>query len=303
MVISDAYAASRQHRVVVLTGEAGVGKSSLAVALARPEIAGGRVPDGFVHAIAILTTDTNLSNLGDDLERQLRSSLPGFAAAVAEFGRSVPLSDREKLDALARKVLQPLTYLVERSELRIVLDGFDRLPELTRVAASEAVAASPENLRIVITAPPDTSGCPSGHTLDHGPTTRDALDRYLSSRQVPGSTRSAILHRAGGHRLTTRLLADLAQSDPAIDTARLPSTLNETYAKLLDQARAPGTSNQTFPQVLGLLATAGEGPVLPLSLLAQACQDLGGPRGLACHHRHSRPSARTPGAPGREHHG
>ena len=40
--------------VVVLTGVAGAGKSTLAAALARPEIAGGRVPDGFVHAIAIL---------------------------------------------------------------------------------------------------------------------------------------------------------------------------------------------------------------------------------------------------------
>ena len=162
--------ASRLHRVVVLTGKAGAGKSSLATALARPEIAGGRVPDGFVHAIAILSSDTNPASLGDDLERQLRGSVPGFAEAVAEFGRSVPLPEREKLDALARRVLQPLAYLVQKPELRIVLDGFDRLSELTRDAVREAVAAWPENLRIVITARPDTPGCPSGHTLDHGMT-------------------------------------------------------------------------------------------------------------------------------------
>ena len=56
--------ASTMHRVVVLTGEAGAGKSCLATALARPEIAGGRVPDGFVHALSILTSDTNPASLG-----------------------------------------------------------------------------------------------------------------------------------------------------------------------------------------------------------------------------------------------
>ena len=247
--------------------------------LARPEIAGGSVPDGFVHAIAILTSDTNPASLGDDLERQLHGSVPGFAEAIAEFGRSVPLPEREKLDALARKVLQPLAYLVEKPELRIVLDGFDRLSELTRDAVREAVAAWSENLRIVITARPETPGCPSGFTLEHGLTPLDPLDRYLTSRQVPASARAAILNRAGGHWLVTRLLADLILNDPAIDLAQMPTTVNEIYAKLLDHARAPGASNQTFTQVLGLLAVAGEGPVLPISLLAQACQNLGGPEG------------------------
>lgn len=59
----------------------------------------------------------------------------------------------------------------------------------------------------------------------------------------------------------------------------MPSSVNEVYAKLLDQARPSGASNHTFSLMLGLLALAGEGPVLPLSLLAQACQNLGGPEG------------------------
>ena len=271
--------ASRLHRVVVLTGKAGAGKSSLATALARPEIAGGRVPDGFVHAIAMLESDTIPASLGDDLERQLRGSVPGFAEALAEFRRCVPLPEREKLDALARKVLEPLTYLVQKPDLRIVLDGFDRLSELTRDAVSEAVAAWSENLRVVISARPETPGLPPGFILDHGLTARDALDRYLTSRQVPASARPAILDRAGGHWLVTRLLADLILNDPAIDLAQLPDTVNEIYPKLLDQARARGASNPNFLDVLGLLAVAGEGPVLPLSLLAQACQALGGPEG------------------------
>ena len=68
-------------------------------------------------------------------------------------------------------------------------------------------------------------------------------------------------------------------NDPAIELAQLPDTLNEIYAKLLDQARASGASDQTFRQVVGLLAVAGEGPVLPISLLVQACETLGGPEG------------------------
>src|SRR5262249_4642039 len=130
--------ASRLHRVVVLTGKAGAGKSSLVTALARPEIARGRVPGGLVHALASLTSDTDPASLGDDLERQLRVSVPGFAEAVAEFGRNVLLPEREKLDSLTRKVLQPLAYLVQKSELRIVLDGLDRLQDLTRDAVCEA---------------------------------------------------------------------------------------------------------------------------------------------------------------------
>ena len=271
--------ASRLHRVVVLTGKAGAGKSSQATALARPEITGGRVPDGFVHGIAILTSDTNRASLADDLERQLRNSVRGFAEAVAEFGRSVPLPEREKLDALTRKVLKPLAYLIEEPEVRIVLDGFDRLQDLSRDAVREAVAASPENLRILITTRSDTSGLPSGDTLELGTPPRDALDRYLASRQVPAAAHPAILDRAAGHWLFARLLADLVLNEPGIASIQLPGTVNETYARLLDHARAQGASDQAFPQVLGLLALAGEGPVLPFSLLAQACQILGGPEG------------------------
>ena len=136
--------------------------------------------------LLIVTRDTNPASLGDDLERQLRGSVPGFAEAVAEFGRSVPLPEREKLHALARKVLQPLANLVHKAEIRIVLDGFDRLPDLTRDAVREAVATLPENLRIVITARPDTSGCPSGHTLDHGMTPRDAPRPLSDKPPAPG---------------------------------------------------------------------------------------------------------------------
>ena len=94
---------------MILTGEAGVGKSTLAAALARPEITEARVPPGFAHAVAMLDTTTNLRNLAVDLQGQLRHSVAGFAGAVEEFHRSVPRNEREKLDFLGQMVLRPWT--------------------------------------------------------------------------------------------------------------------------------------------------------------------------------------------------
>ena len=231
-----------------------------------------------MHAITILTNNTNQRSLADDLERQLRRSVPGFAGAVAEFERSVPLPQREALDFLPRKVLQPLAYLVGQPEVRIVLDGFDQLSDFTREAVGEALASRPVHLRLIITARPDTPGCPPAYRLDHGTTPRDDLDRYLASRRVPDAAHPAILDRASGHWLIASLLAQAVLNDPAIDLAELPGTVNEAYAKLLDQAGAADAWKQKFRPVLGPLAVAGPGPVLPLRLLARASKELGGPK-------------------------
>ena len=54
--------------------------------------------------------------------------------------------------------------------------------------------------------------------------------------------------------------------------------MDEAYAKLLDQAGAADAWRQKFRPVLGPLAVAGPGPILPLRLLARASKDLGGPK-------------------------
>ena len=73
-----------------MTGEAGAGKSTLAAALVRPELTGGRVPSDFVQAVSFLVQTTNQRSLATDLERQLRRAVPAFAEAVAEFERTCP---------------------------------------------------------------------------------------------------------------------------------------------------------------------------------------------------------------------
>ena len=56
--------------------------------------------------------------------------------------------------------------------------------------------------------------------------------------------------------------------------------MNEAYAKLLDQAGAADAWKQKFRPVLGPLAIAGTGSVLPLSLLAHSSKALGGPESV-----------------------
>jgi hypothetical protein len=269
--------AARSHPVVVLTGEAGAGKSMLTSALARPEVAGGHVPAGFVHAIAILGQSATQRSLAADLERQLWRSLPGFTEAMAEFERIVPLAERERLDLLTGKLLGPLAHLAGRPEIRIVLDGFDQLADATGEKVGELLGGRPGHVGLVISARPGTLGCPAGHTIHHGPTPDAAIRDYLAMRRVPEVARAAILDRAGGYWLVARLLVDAVLADPAIDLTRLPATVEEAYAKLLDQAGAADAWNAEFRPVLGPMAAASPGPVLPLPLLVHACSSLGGP--------------------------
>jgi hypothetical protein len=269
--------ASRAHRVVILTGEAGVGKSTLAAALARPEITDDRVPHGFAHALSMLGATTNLRNLAVDLEHQLRHSVAEFAGAVEAFHRSVPRDEREKLDFLSQMVLRPLDYLDGRPDVRVVLDGLDQLPDGTRRQLRDVLGASPDHLRLIMTARDNTPDCPAGQVIHARRTDRAVLGRYLEERGIPEDARAAILDRAQDHWLIVQLLADAVVEQPGLDLTRLPGTVNEAYALRLDQAGAADDWPARFRPVLGPLAVAGIGPILPQALLVHASAALGGP--------------------------
>ncbi len=226
--LAELVAASQAHRIVIVTGEAGVGKSTVAAALARPEITEGLVPPGFAHAVAVLGTTTNPRNLAVDLQGQLRRSLAGFGDAVETCQRSVPQAEREKLGFLAQMVLRPLDYLDRAPDVRIVLDGLDQLPDGMRRQLRANLAEAPDHLRLIMTARDDTPDCPDGQVIRARQADRAVLGRYLEGRAIPEDAREAILDRAQDHWLIARLLADAVLAQPGMDLSRLPGTVQRS---------------------------------------------------------------------------
>ncbi len=272
--------ASRSAPCLALVGVAGAGKSTLAAALARSELADDLVPARFVHGLVFAASVTSAADLAGELHRQLVVTVPGFAAAAEAFQRRTPQQAWRQLDAFGREVVGPLGLLKTERPVRIVVDGIDQLPaEATPgvLTALEALAGDPERkVRVVVTARPDTP-LPEGHRRqDVDRVAEVSVERYLGRRQVPGSRRAAIVERAAGNWLVARLLADLVGD---VEAAELPATLHQAYRGELARAGADhdGDWERALGPVLSALAVAGAGPVLPLPLLCRASGLVGGP--------------------------
>jgi hypothetical protein len=266
--LTELVACCRSHPVVVVVDDAGAGKSTLAAALVRPEITGGRVREGFVQAIALLGQATNPGNLAEDLARHLGRSVPGFEAAVAEFGRSAPEPERRRfglVDPLACLAWKPLEHLPDRPTVRIVLDGFNQLPDDTRVAVGRALEGRPAHVHLVITTRGGTPDCPEGKAFPCGSIGPEELGPYLERRRVPEAASAPIRDKARGNWLLSKLLADAVLGDRSIDLTRLPGNVNDAFATLLDQAGAgrlgPGWTGST-PRS-GHWPSPAQGPFCP----------------------------------------
>ena len=283
-VLHEVVARSQEGRYVAVVGLAGSGKSALAAALARPEVTEGTVPSDFVQAVAFLTSGTLTPEVASTLSDQLARSLPGFAATRDRFQQALTEDEKRQLDSLQRDVLGPLRWLGGGEAIRVVIDGLDQLATASSAAvhaALDALVTDPglSRVRLVVTSRPDTPR-PAGASevrLDVAP---DAdIRSYLARRQVPESLHGAIAVRAGGNWLIASLLADQALKAPGIAPESLPSDLAGLYAQNLRQAGARATESWRgeFRPVLGALAAAGVGPILPLKLLCAASVRLGGP--------------------------
>ena len=283
-VLHEVMARSREGRYVAVVGLAGAGKSALAAAPARPEVTEGTVPSDFVQAVAFLTSGTLTPEVASTLSDQLARSLPGFAATRDRFQQALTEDEKRQLDSLQRDVLGPLRWLGGGEAIRVVIDGLDQLATASSAAvhaALDALVTDPglSRVRLVVTSRPDTPR-PTGATevrLDVAP---DAdIRSYLARRKVPESLHGAIAVRAGGNWLIASLLADQALKAPGIAPESLPYDLAGLYAQNLRGAGAWATERWRgeFRPVLGALAAAGVGPILPLKLLCAACVRLGGP--------------------------
>ncbi|WP_316227997.1 tetratricopeptide repeat protein [Bradyrhizobium sp. SZCCHNR3015] len=268
-----------QARCVTLFGTAGTGKSTLAAALARPEITAGKVPAGFVHAIAFMSERTTSASFADELAMQLGQSLPGFNAAVESFRRSLPAEEFNALDAFERLIGGPLCRITPDGPVRLIFDGWGSSHATQR--ALNTLASDPvlPFLHVLITARPETPVPPRAQSLTIELATTEDLRAYLTRRRIDPASHEAIIGRAAGNWLVAQLLADRVAADPARDTAALPPDLAALYTEALVRAGAADSDRwrTVLRPVLGVLAAAGVGPVLPLKLLAAASGDLGGP--------------------------
>jgi hypothetical protein len=278
---------SEAARCVALVGDTGSGKSALTAALARPDAAEGAVPRGFVHAVFFISERTTPPEFALGVAAQLRRSLPLFRECQEAFKRSVPLQDFERLETIERELLTPLRLWSGDQPARIVVDALDRVStgaQASIFACLEPLATSPDfaHVRLVLTSRPDTPLPTGARCLTMGAAQEVSIKAYLGRRGVAISNQPGIIGRANGNWLIAQTLADLALIDPAFDPDGPSEGLASAYSIRLREAGAIDSRRwrTELRPVLGVLAAAGVGPVLPLPLLRAASEKLGGPSNM-----------------------
>jgi hypothetical protein len=249
----------------------------LAAALAWPTVAHGVVPPGFVQAIALFTEGTTPQALARELGAQLARSVPGFREAQHRFERETPYAEQQRLGALDRQLIGPLKRLAPSAELRLILDGLDRLPTGATGSVMSALGelAKLDFVRLLITARPDTElpKVASIFLLPQAP--EKAVRQYLERRGVPEARQADVVIAALGNWLVARVFADVLAERPDAEIHQAGKlALYDAYEELLSRCGATGKSDTEC--ILELLAAAGVGPMLPLSLLCSASKTLGG---------------------------
>ena len=188
--LAEVVARSQVQRCVAVVGEAGRGKSTLAAALAWPGIAAGTVPAGFVQAVAFLTEAMMPLELARIFAEQLARSVPGFLEAQQAFGKETPYAEQHQLGILEKLVIEPLKRLAPETEVRLVIDGLERLATGARNAVMDALndLADLPFIRLIVTARPDTE-LPAAASTPHGlaPAPAEKVVQYLERRAVAPS--------------------------------------------------------------------------------------------------------------------
>jgi hypothetical protein len=280
--LDQLYDAARTSRCVALVGPAGQGKSTLAAALARSELADDLLPARFLHALVFATPATLEADLAADLASQLALTVDGFPAATDAFQAHIPAKVLAGLGPL-KQLLGALGLLGNGRPVRLAVDGLDQLTAQAAPAVHAALrtlAGDPGlgRVKLVVTARPDATLPPGAVTLELDRVDDEYLERYLQRRGLPTATVSAVSQRAEGNWLVARLLADLAV-DGDLPAGQLPAGLQGAYRQELRRAgsKDPTRWETALRPVLAVLAAAGVGPVLPMALLCAVSGRLGGP--------------------------
>src|SRR5262245_27936914 len=278
--LAEVVAASAQHRVLTVVGDAGSGKSTLAAALFQPP---GRIgdtmpPDFVTHAVAFTSVHPQAIELALAIHRQLTVSVPNFARA-AELYKARNSERWEQIAPYDAFVLGPLALLPSHAA-RIVIDGldqvlessaYDALQDLVRRVEQEAALSQ---VRLILTTRP---GPPpwAGTVLPLGEATDAGAHAYLGAREVPESLHDRIVRLARGRWLVLQLAADYAITHPDADFGI--GGVEEFYGRFLDNASTRLDWEHQLKPVLSVLAAASPGGGVPMRLFAHAVAALHGP--------------------------
>jgi hypothetical protein len=272
---------ARRARLRLVVGDEGSGKSTLLALLVRPKIVDTlHVPDSYIKAAVFLDASSTLETLANEISLQLEVSLPGFADA-SSVAEALAQPDLNGLGVWDTKLLLPLT-LVHRPGLTVplIIDGLDQpepgardvilaaLHHMTHTLPSEIVG----HVRVI-------AGMRGGQGVDtlnavahahrieiEAPTIGDitaAVTGSVAARVADGRSSASEESIAGGW-LTARLVRDIA------DNAGTLEMIGELDELVTLRARLGVADDPVAVTVLGLIAAAGVGPVLPIRLLASA---------------------------------
>ncbi len=261
-----------------LIGDAGAGKSALVAGMCRPDLTGGLVPANFLQAVAFIDEATNGDGLANVLKEQLLRSVPDFAQATRRAQAGLSAEERLGLSALELGVVRPLQQ-IGHGPIRIAIDGVDGsavgLAGLLAPVLAELAGSTTPLVELIVTGRP-------GWTIEGArpvPVNRatDAdLATYFALRGVAVHRPSALLKRSDGNWLVARLLADLLEGGTELED--IPTgglgPLYEAHLNVIVDGDEERWREQLAP-MLGILAAAGVGPVIPVTLAA-AASGLGG---------------------------
>ena len=126
-------------RCVAVTGR---DNAVLLAALARPAVASGVIPARLLHAVVFLTAGQTVEQIAQELARQLRRTVPGFAAAAERYETTESALD--SASAFERAVHGPLLAL-EGGSAVLAVNGLEWLDDGDRARLVQALTALAED--------------------------------------------------------------------------------------------------------------------------------------------------------------
>jgi tetratricopeptide (TPR) repeat protein len=296
--VRDARAA---HRALAVLGPSGCGKSATLQMIAideldLPRTGSGRAPGTPWQAVAFFpaAADTDASSFARETYDQLiASSHWGFEDAFKAFAATVEKTeDWNRLPTTEQLLTGPMRHLPDGASVVIVVDALDQLPPeaadgVIGCLSELATAGRVGDVRIVVSARHRAQAAlprlPDGFTpvTMPDPSHLQVL-RYLRRRRIPEDRLAEVESIATGNWLIITLLCNGLTDQPE-RSGDLPRTRHDLYNQLLGHAcgQAQPAWESGLAPVMAVLACAGAGVALPLSVLRKASARLAGPDTIA----------------------